>query len=175
MSNEEMATLPDVALSKAAGRGDLVAMHAARGQGATDVDWALYWAAEAGQLDAMRLLHDDWGAQGVNVALHWAARAGQTDAMRLLVDEWCATSVNKALYWAIHDGQSATADFLRDEWGASLRKGVALCKTDTDSEGGRQVAAGTNDDIGPIVTYLLGFIVLTVVVHLAILIVSMQT
>ena len=71
--------------------GNLARMRVSHERGATDIDGALYWAAWNGQLEAMRLAHDEWGATHVSQALKSAAMSGSLDAMHLLHDEWGAT------------------------------------------------------------------------------------
>ena len=84
---------PDEALFAAAAKGDLVGMRRAchRGIGDRFIPYAFLVASKNQQLDAMHLLHDEWGATNIVEALQWAAENDQLDAMHLLHDEWGAS------------------------------------------------------------------------------------
>lgn len=109
----------------AAADGDLAAMRRTYGRGVRNVNEAILWAAKNGQLAAMRLLHDEWGAERDNEALVLAAEGGHLAAMRLAHDEWGATYVNDALHRAALYGRLDAMYLLHDEWGA-LPSAIAI-------------------------------------------------
>ena len=129
------AALPQVAT--AARCGDIDALRRlARAQGWTaahaDEEDAVHWAAGEGQLEALRVLVEEVGADasgsGANgrTPAHWAARNGRVACLRyLLVERGCEADSRTAdgttpLMLAVWRGQRAAADLLLSEGGADL-------------------------------------------------------
>ena len=75
--------------------GDLGRMRVAREHGATDVNGALYCAAQYGQIEAMRLLHDEWGA--TMAACIEGSRITRDEEARRLLEQWAHPNVKFAL------------------------------------------------------------------------------
>jgi len=104
----------DIALCEMAKRGNTKAMSKLKDWGADDFCEALAWAAEVGELAAMKLLYS-WPLCGEPLSeLVRAAAAGQIDAMELL-RSWkgmCFSDLNWALAEATAKGQLATMTYV---------------------------------------------------------------
>ena len=85
-----------MSLFEASAVGDLTGMRRVleeQGAAGTDTDTALCWAALAGQTDAMRLLHTEWGASLPEYAIGLDFHCAN---VRELLTQWTGPTVKSA-------------------------------------------------------------------------------
>jgi len=81
----------------------------------------IMFAAMGGQMELVRLCHDEWGATSsdIDICMRFAAESGFEDIVRVCHDEWGSMNVNGAMIAAARGGHEHIMRLCKEQWGAA--------------------------------------------------------